>query len=241
MEALAPVAPLLRNDQVVEMDDEVRVLEKKMVNPHIEDKGAVAEQLRRIKTQLETQRPRPYSSAEVDFAMRREAELRAEISQGMLSHEEMRKCPPGAVDRHLKWERANIKKIEEWQNIKRRMHCGDDSNESASIEQFRPTANSMNLDNALIQGKQFFLPPLGAALPVTFSNEQLAVLRSLNPGLADMLGTLSNVDRAQVKDALDGKGIGLSEATQDKPKRTLSAKHKAAMKAGRDAKAKQGE
>jgi hypothetical protein len=90
MEAIA--APLLRNDQVVEMQDEARVLEKKLVNPAIEDKGAVRDQLMRVQRQLETQRPRSYASEEVDAAVKREAELRAEIQMGMLSHEEMRKA-----------------------------------------------------------------------------------------------------------------------------------------------------
>jgi hypothetical protein len=40
----------------------------------------------------------------------------------MLSHEEMRKCPPGAVDRHRRWEKKN-KKILEWQNIQRRLNA----------------------------------------------------------------------------------------------------------------------
>lgn len=225
----AAVAPLLRNDQVVEMQDEIRVLEKKMVNPAIEDKGVVAEQLRRVKRQLDTQRPVAFTSEEVDRAVRREAELRDEISKGMLSHEEMRKNPPGAVDRHRAWEKRAKPLINEWKNIKRRLHAGDDSEEVASVELFRPTSSTMNMDGAQIQGKNFFLPPFNAGLPVTFSEEQLAVLRQLNPALADMLGTLTNHERAEVKDALNA-GIGLAE----KPKRVLSDAQKAAMKAGRD-------
>jgi hypothetical protein len=93
----------------------------------------------------------------------------------------------------------------------------------------------MNMDGALIPGKNFFLPPYGAGLPVTFSAEQLALLRQMNPALADMLGTLDNRERAEVKDALNA-GIGLS--AKEQPKRKLTAEHKAAMKAGREAKAK---
>jgi hypothetical protein len=36
----------------------------------------------------------------------------------------------------------------------------------------------MNLDGALIAGKQFYFGPPNGGLPVTFSAEQLAVLRS---------------------------------------------------------------
>jgi hypothetical protein len=180
--ALAPTThALLRQDQVEDMEDEKSVLQQKLVNPNIQDKGAVAEQLRRVARQLETQRPMPYTSEDIDRAIKREAELKGEILQGMLSHEEMRKCPPGAVDRHRRWEKKNKKRILEWQNIQRRLNAQNEDRESASIENFRPTVSTMNLDNALIAGKQFYFGPANAGLPVTFSAEQLAVLRTLNP------------------------------------------------------------
>lgn len=233
---------LLRTDQVTEMEDEKSVLEKKLHNPNIQDKGAVAEQLRRVVRQLESQRPKPFSSEEVDRAVKREQELREAISQGMLSHEEMRKCPPGAVDRHRRWEKTNKPLIQEWQNLQRRLHAGSDDHEVASIETFRPTGSTMNMDGALIAGKQFHFGPIDAGLPVTFNQEQLALLRVLNPQLADMLGTLSNRARADVKDAL-GAGIGLAEPSPASvaghkgaaKKRVLSQAHKDKIAAGRKA------
>lgn len=239
-----PIQPLLRKDQVEDMEAEKQAAEQKLRSPHfLGDKGAVAEQLRSLVHQLESQRPRPYNAQEIDAAVRREAELREQISQGMLSQEEMRKCPPGAVDRHRAWERKNMRRIEEWQNIQRRLNAENEDRESASIEQFRPVQSTMNMHNALIPGKQFFLPPFGAGAPVTFNEDQLALLRVLNPQLADMLGTLSNADRAKVKETL---GIGMSERAKDgkrgvekreamKAKRTISEAQKAAMKAGREA------
>lgn len=252
MEALAekPVAPLLRNDQVDEMLGEKESLQRKMQSPHIEDKGTVADQLRRLNNQLESQRPRPYVGQELDTAVRREAELRAQWTQGMLSHEEMRKSPSGAVDRHIAWEKKNLRLIEEWQNIKRRLHAGDDSRESASIEQHRPTTSTMNMDGALIHGKQFYFGPINAGIPVTFSDAQIAALKIIVPDLADRLGSLTNRERAQVKDTLEGGGIGLAEPSaasiagargvekREARKRTLSPAHKEAMRKGREAKAK---
>lgn len=194
------VAPLLRVDQVEEMEGEKEALQRKLASPHIEDKGTVAEQLRRLDRQLETQRPRAYEATEIDGAVAREAYLRGQWLQGMLSQEEMRKCPPGAVDRHRQWEKRNKPLIAEWQNIQRRLNADNDDRESASIERFRTTANSMNLDNALIPGKQFFLPPANAALPVAFNAEQLALLEALHPGLREKLAVLDNVQRASVKE-----------------------------------------
>lgn len=231
-----PVPALLRKDQVEEMEAEKQAAEQKIRSPNFQgDKFAVREQLQALVHQLESQRPRPYGSEEIDRAISREAELRERISMGMLSQEEMRKCPPGAVDRHRAWEKRNVAAIEEWQNIQRRLNAENEDRESASIESFRPVKSTMSMDNALIAGKQFFLGPMDAGLPVTFSNEQLAILRALSPQLADILCTLTNVDRAKVKDTLSA-GIGLT--AQPEKKRTLSPAHKAAMKAGRDAKAK---
>jgi hypothetical protein len=228
-----PTPALLRKDQVEEMESERESAIQKIRSPSFQgDKGAVSEQLRALEKQLESQRPRPYSSDEIDAAVRREVQLREEIRVGMLSHEEMRKCPPGAVDRHRAWEKRNMGRIEEWQNIQRRLYCESDDRESASIEQFRPTTSTMSLDGALIPGKQYFLPPAGSAAPVTFSDEQIAVLRILNPNLADMLATLTNRERAQVKETL--------APAVPKVKRTMSSEHKAKMqaaaKAAREAK-----
>ena len=214
--------PFLRKDQVDDMKGEVTTAETQLRNPNYQgDKGEVADRLRSLKKQLDAQMPRPYVGAEMDKAVARERELRAEWTQGMLSQEEMRKCPPGAVDRHRAWEKRNSARIEEWQNIQRRLNADNEDLESASIEVYRPTSSTMNMDGALIPGKTIFLPPAGSGVPVTFSNDQIAVLRALNPGLADMIGSLNNQQRAEVKEAL-----------VEKPKRTLSPEHKAKMLAG---------
>lgn len=237
---------LLRADQIEEMEGEREGLRKKMHNPNIQDKGVVADQLRKLDNQLETQRPTEYGSDEIDAAVRKEAQLRAEWLDGMLSHEEMRKCPPGAVDRHLAWERKNAPRIEEWQNIMRRLNHGSDAREIASIERFRPTVSRMNMDNAIVAGKQYHLPPAGAAQGVPFTDGQLAALRSMFPEMAERIATLSNEGRAEVKAALtkaqiDGKkGVTIREARKAekaakaaKPKRVVSAEQLAALQAGR--------
>jgi hypothetical protein len=36
----------------------------------------------------------------------------------MPSQEEMRKAPPGAVDKHMGWEKRNKPKIAEWKNLR---------------------------------------------------------------------------------------------------------------------------
>ena len=197
-------APLLRIDQVEEMEGDREVLQRKLESKYIEDKGVVRDQLRRLERQLETQRPRPYASEEIDAAVKREVLLRSKWTEGMLSQEEMRKCPPGAVDRHRAWERKHKRAIAEWQNIQRRLNAGGEDREAASIERFRPTTSTMNMDGAQIPGKNFHLPPPDAALGVTFTEAEMAALRTLNPALAEKLALYTNAERAEVKTVLSG-------------------------------------
>ncbi len=245
METTTQAKPVvyLRPDQVDEMQGEREALTRKLNNPGIQDKGAVADQLRRLDNQLESQRPRPFTSDEVDAAVRREKTLREQWTQGMLSAEEMRKAPPGATDRHIAWERKNKRAIGEWQNLMRRLHSGSDAREVASIERFRPSASSMNMDNALIPGKQFFLPPEDAAPGVTFSDAQMQTLRSL--GLADTVALMPNEQRAALKAQLFADkpkpepitapfGGKLRTFGSSHKKRKLTDAHKALLKAGRD-------
>lgn len=193
---------LLRADQVEEMEGEKESLERKLGHPSVQDKGTIREQLKRLSNQLETQRPREYQGTDKDRAVAREAELRDLISQGMLSHEEMRKCPPGAVDRHRNWEKANKARITEWQNIRRRLNAGNDDREVASIETFRPVASSMSMDGALIPGRQMFNVENVTGSTITFNDAEIAILREHAPDVALRLGTYNNAQRAEVKEVL---------------------------------------
>lgn len=198
-----PHASFLRPDQILEIQDDIKVSQAKMHSPYIQDKGEVQEQLRRMQVQLEAQAPKPYRSDEVDRAVKREEELRGLWLNGMLSQEEMRKSPAGAPDAHRAWEKRQKANIFEWQNIMRRLHVGTDDTEVCSIERFRPTVSTMGMHDALIPGKQYHLPPVGAAPAVTFSDEQLAVLRTLNPALADQIALANNVQRAEIKTVVE--------------------------------------
>ena len=95
--------PLLRPNQVAEMRDEVKAAEAKLSNPAIQDKGEARKQLIRARSTLESQTPKPpVDAAEEGRMVSREKQLLNEIlSDGIPSQEEMRKAPPGAVDKHM--------------------------------------------------------------------------------------------------------------------------------------------
>lgn len=240
--------PLYRPDQLQSAKEEVRSLEAKLANPLIQDKGEVGKQLRRARTMLEMQTPRPPESGEEEGRMvARSKALLNDILQGMPSHEEMRKAPPGAVDKHRSWEKRNKAKILEWKNLQLRLTAGTGDREVANLERHRPKTSSLNMDNAFIPGKNFFMPDTNGPA-VTFNDAQLALLRQLSPQLADTIAMMTNEQRQQVKETISGiglaeepsvasaagkRGVEKREATK---KRTLSPAHKAALAAGRAAK-----
>lgn len=195
---ITPTTPLLRPDQVQSAKDEIATLEAKMHNPLIQDKGMVAKQLRQAKKLTELQTPRPPENADEEGRMeKRSRELLEQILEGMPSQEEMRKAPPGAVEKHMRWERHNKQKILEWKNLQLRLKPGEQG--AANLEVHRPTASSLNMDNAHIPGKRFFMPAVNGQA-VTFSDEQIAYLKEL--GLE--VGLMSNGEREVVKEHIGG-------------------------------------
>lgn len=249
-QTLFDTKPLLRPDQVESAKSEIASLEAKLSNPLIQEKGAVRAQLARSRKSFEDQVPRPPQDGEEAASMeRRSKELLDTIVGSMCSQEEMRKAPPGAVDKFRRGENspAMKRRIAEWKHIQLRLTAGSSDREAANLERYRPKTSTLNMDSAQIQGKQFHMPDT-AGPSVIFSNEQLAQIRALNPAVADMLALLSNVDRQTVKDAV--VGIGLAERSPSSEaghkgaarKRQLSAEQKQKMqngaRAAREAKAK---
>ena len=245
-----PTKSLLRPDQVNSAKDEIKALESKLQNKHIEDKAEVSRQLRRAKKDFETQLPQPPANGEEEDRMvKRAKQLLSEITVGMCSQEEMRKAPAGAVDKHRAWEARNKPKIMEWKHIMLRMTAGSGDRDAANLEKHRPRASSLNMDSAQIPGKQFYMPETTGPA-VTFSDAQIEALRAVDPDLAERLSTLSNPQRQVVKDIV-GDGIGLAfttKASQDgkkgaEKKRQMNkaqlealARGRATAKANRDAK-----
>lgn len=194
---------LLRPAQVESMQDEKVTLTKQLQNPGIEDKGAVRMQLRNLEKAFVTQAPKAFQGWEVDAAVKEERALREKmIADGMCSHEEMRKNPPGAVDKHMAWEARNKGNLERWKNIQLRLNAGNTDGSVANFEKHRPRTSTLNMDGAQIGGLMTFLPPDGAGSAVTFSSAQIEFLRQLAPEMADKLALLSNEQRAEIKKIL---------------------------------------
>lgn len=212
---------LLRPHEVQEAQAEKASIEEMLFKspPEVRgqiDIGQARQHLRAVTRKLDECTPRPAQGAELDGLVKREAELRAKILEGMPTQAEMRRNPPGAVTKHQAWERGNKRRIREWKNIRLRLHVSgevdsgiDSPTEVANLERYRPHGGSgeMNLDAAgtQIPGKVFHLPPIGAGLGSVFTEEEL---EKMSPEVKAILCLMDNTQRAELKAALAKRGPG---------------------------------
>lgn len=211
-------APLLRPHEVESRREEAARIERIFSAPaHIQsavqNKKHMRQRLAAVRKELETQSPKEYvRGAQLDAAKRRHDLLLEEIQRGMPTQEEMRRRPAGAVDKYRSWVKRNKEKVLEIKNIRLRLHAsGDlpesniDANEVANLERFRPSggAQELNMDNELIQGKEFHQRPPGAGLVTVMSEEVSNFLLEHDPDLHKRMGALTNRERAMVIERIE--------------------------------------
>lgn len=229
--------PLLRPRQTQELkEDAHRLREILSAPPHIsnrvEDRGQLTKNLRAAEKDLATQAPKPYAETELDLATKRSDELRDEMLVGMPTQEEMRRNPPGAVDKHRLWEKRNKPKLSEWKNIQLRLHQSGfgelpDSTDLANFERYRPSGGSqqLNMDNAQIDGRVQFGPKPGAGPATVLSDGERDTLKAMDPELAGQVALMTNDQRAKVKSFINS----LSEPGNEQPHKSgMSEEHRKA-------------
>ena len=167
-----PKPDLLRPRQIANAHEEIRRIDDMLAQPqHVlqnVDVPAAIKQRNALNKQLAELTPQPFAPEERDAAVRKVAELEEGIKQGMCTAGEMRRNPPGAVDKHRSWERRKKPAIREWQRQRLRMHVSgmlgddvpEDATDVANVEKLRPVGGSgeMNLDVAQIVRPSYFLP-----------------------------------------------------------------------------------
>lgn len=114
--------------------------------------ATLARGIRAMEDELEDHSPPKVSGETRDALAKRKKVLQEQLKSGLLSHEEMRRNPPGAVDRHRKWEKANKERILEYKNICRTLEPDSDAKDLASIEVLRPHTQRTLTSNAQIGG-----------------------------------------------------------------------------------------
>lgn len=153
----------LADRQVKEWQAEIETLERTLGDPgalkQLQDPSGAAQHLRNMQAAMRAEAPPDTTPEQRDALAKEERELIDEIAPAMLSQEEMRKCPAGAIGAELKFQRAFKKKIIRWKNIRRIRHKGDDDPDVSNLELHRGTTNRLPSGNPLIPGRNHFLSP----------------------------------------------------------------------------------
>jgi len=163
----------MKPSQLTALRQDLKVAEDALTNPEVEpyiqDKAQARRHARGLKQTIETYAPKPFASPlELDQAAMRERELREQITEGMLSVEEMRRNRQGTSDsvyRHMKWEKGNKHKIVEWKKLRARLEPDSDDPDWCNLERFRPQKPFAYDSTAQIAGHHAMSPQAKANWP----------------------------------------------------------------------------
>ena len=225
---------LLRVRQRQEMEQAREGLKRALHNPDIEDKARVSQNLRQLDRQLVAQVPEPLTGAEKDQLSKVEKRLRAKWTEGMLTEEEMRKNPAGAVDNHRRWEREKKKYINAWKNVTIQLNPDNDDKDLCNIERFRPAGavGRMRTD-AQIKGHMAYgnVPP--DAWESVFDEPQNTALKQAQKHERETLEDLGVADAFAVDQEAERLATEAEKADQGipvlKPRRLLTPEQRKAI------------
>lgn len=135
---------------------------KALQSKEIQNKEDVGSAMRRQTRVREKVEPPDLTPAQRDRAKKTIDRLEAEISEGMLSSQEMRRAPPEARDINLAWHRRNRHKVTRWRNMIRALHKGEDRTHVeylTNIERLRPRQSHLGMHAARVGGNTLFSEP----------------------------------------------------------------------------------
>ncbi len=213
--AVKQVVPnLMRPHEVEDAKGEVRNIRDALEAPayirgKVTDLPNMAKRRSRLEAQIDAYAPKPFKEEELDKAIALSNELESKIREGMPTSAEMRRNPPGAVSKHIGWQKTKSKMVQAWKTVQLRLResgaVADHlvyGHDIANVERIRPTGHDtreLNMDYAQITGKDIkYGKEVGKT--TVFNEEQLAMLQQLDPDMRGQLFSLNQVQRARVKD-----------------------------------------
>lgn len=163
---------MLRPSQRMALKEDLQLAEEKLTNPemapYLQHKAEAQRQHRKLRKVLEESGPEPFKTPQdKDQAAIRARELRDDILIGMPTQEEMRRNPPGAVSKHMRWEKGNKAKILEWKQLVQRLDPDSDDRDLANLERYRPERPFAYTSEAQIAGHHAMSPTAKANWPET--------------------------------------------------------------------------
>ena len=204
---------LYRPPQIEEARGDIEALSGMLAPDNVRDykigkrvRARAQRQLATIRTNLERYTPRPYAGPELDKAVAEANMLRDRmVAGGMPTAAEMRRCPPGTIDKHRAWEAKYKPDWLRWKYLEQRIHAGSDARDTANFEKHRPTggAGEADLSVSLVPSKDYhFGPAFGQGQPTVMSDAELAMLKALDPVLAGQMALLDTEQREEVRDVV---------------------------------------
>ena len=133
---------LLRYNQRESLRSEIEEATKMLPHAKPDERGAVISRINKTKHQLESQSPEPLTAKEKDTLHALEKKLRSKITTNMPTEEVMRKNNAGAVDWHMRWEKANKSAIKIWKNVRIQLNPENSDRDLANIERYRPSGQT---------------------------------------------------------------------------------------------------
>jgi len=122
----------------------------------------VRRQIINLNRMLQKGSPPELARGDLDNAVKRRDQLQERISGALLSSEEMRKNPPGAVGKFQRQEGSSRCKADilEWKNLQEIIHRDSDDPDKCNVELLRRfrTPSDLNMQDAQIEGKMFSIP-----------------------------------------------------------------------------------
>jgi len=153
----------LRQNQIDELDNEKRTIERTLQGREVQDRGNLNATLGRIDRQIAEQAPPDLTGEDRDRLTRENSEIEARLVPLMPSDEAMRRNPPGTVGKHMRHDRASKSRkyfkegdISRWKDNRLALHKGDDDPDVANFEIMRPLHDTGSMEGAQIPGQQFF-------------------------------------------------------------------------------------
>ena len=227
-EVQVPEKPILRFHQREELQQEIQEIDDGLnpANPFkvrtTNDVAEASSRMRRLKKQLAEYSPPEVKGQTKDKLAQRAKDLEEKILAGMPTHEEMRKNPAGMVGRHMRWEKANKKKILEWKNIQQLLEPDSNDPDLSNFERLRPSGEVDRFrGDAQINGLMSF-----GNIP-----QELWQMAFGNKGPNSALEQVKKVEAEQVA-AFEGVELAADGSTQkiDKRKQPRTEEQKQALR-----------
>lgn len=142
------IAPLLqptymKKELRTEHETEIAAIERQLNDPverkKLHNPGRLAQDVQRRKKNLVAQTPPPLTPSQRDKVARLNRLAIEDGREGMLSQEELRSRPTGAVDRQTAWQQGKKRAVILFKRTQLLLHPDSDARDLCNFEQFRPS------------------------------------------------------------------------------------------------------